>query len=242
MAALASPAFGGKDTFAALLREYIVASLITCALALVFRSLSNRYEEQMAHNQNLFDEIQQMTDDHNGVQIEMVQLRGGMAQAEAQNQQSKDDFDASVQQYRDLNARFEALQLQNADLTRRHAALEDSYAQNILEIQNERRTFQEKHNEVILRKDNTIAMYHRLWDSNKAAQRQIINLRSNVPQCADALLAEPYDWTATVGRLTKDGRPDLHYKEHKCFGLFEERFYTLVNGRRVFIQLNIAAD
>jgi predicted nuclease with TOPRIM domain len=242
MAALASPAFVGKDTFGTLLREYIVASLVTCTLALVFRSLSNRYEEQMAHNQNLLDEIQQMTDDHNRVQIEMVQLRGEIRQVEARNQHGIEDFDASVQQYRDLNARFEALRLQNADLTRRHAALEDSYAQNILEIQNERRTLLEKHNELILRKDNAIAMYHRLRDSNRAAQRQIMNLRSNVPQCADALLAEPHDWTATVGRLTKDGRPDLRFKEHRCFGLFEERFYTLVNGRRVFIQLNIAAE
>jgi predicted nucleic acid-binding Zn-ribbon protein len=242
MAALAFPALDGKDTFGGVLREYIVASFMTCALALVFRSLSNRYEEQMAHNQNLLDEIQQMTDDHSRIQIEMVQLREEMGQAEAQKEQSKDDFDASVQQYRDLNAQFKELQLQNADLTGRHAALEHSFAQNILETQNERREFQEEHNELILRKDNAIAMYHRLWDSNKAAQRQIINLRSNVPQCADALLAEPHDWTATVGRLTKDGRPDLRYREHKCFGLFEERFYTLVNGRRVFIQLNIASD
>jgi len=131
------------------------------------------------------------------------------------------DKNAAIEQNRETNARFEELQIQHNDSSAR------SREENLAAAG---------------KYDILAAAYRFISEAHANAQRRIAILYVNVPEAAEALMTEPENWTGTVTRLTLDGRPDLRCRGSKHFGLHEERHYTLVEGRRTYIQVKMAAE
>lgn len=236
IAAVASIAFLGNDTFNDLFCQYFVAVFISFTLSWTIQSFAHklsqinpRFKEheiqQVNENTRLRRDCDAATDEvcvvNERFEVMKTQHEEEKQRLQTENTSIRRDYDAATEQNRDINERLEALQTLHDDSSAR--------------FRQEKLDLTDRYN--ALREASRI-----VGAANLVAQRRINNLYLNVPECAGALMAERDDWTETVPRLTIDGRPDRRYNGGKHFGLYEERHYTRVGGRRVYLQVKMASE
>ena len=228
---------------------FLLADLIQYVVTIViFLLLCFSFQSSQYHTQLLDDQVRACHEQILGLRNEKGELIARLQTSEEETKESNARNQALSAQYTDSLALRQTEQTQHDDVVRQYRKLELDHAVTLrtLELRNSQldEVQTRRNTELTAMTEDRDRLSETLTRANRKHQRaqaSLRNLRDNFPDNAEALLSAPHQIPGIV--LTKDGRPDLRYREGKPFRNFRnERSSVLHEGRRTYLLLTAVSE